>query len=63
MTDEELRAAYDRCARRMREGESYATPRPTTCDVHIEISRARIVVDREDIQVRCHALKLTLADG
>ena len=57
-----MQTAYDRCVDMLRTGASYAKPIPSTLDVHIAALRMRIVCDREDILVRCAALKLTLSD-
>ncbi len=62
MNDSELRRAYATCVEYLRGGESYAATVPSTLDVRIALGRMRIIADREDVVVRCHALSLPLCD-
>ncbi len=63
MSDAELRDAHAACVANLRAGESYAKPVPTTIDVQIFLARRRTIADRDDVQIRCRALALDLADS
>ena len=66
MTDADLdtvRAVYAECVAKLREGESYAKPLPSSLDVRIALTRRAIVCGRGDAIAVCTLLALPLADA